>query len=451
MALISDVLGIVIAIAIFIFLVLLFYKLGGSPECDKLATATAEDLRISIDKVYLEDKISPYYGQGIPPDDAKNQFDVVPIKLCQKPSGALGVLGFFRIPTGTGAALSAEIPDYILTYEIFPESGAFSPWTESKPFEAGAVNSFLTYAAIRWGPKLILNLGKYLAKAPGWLLKESLQIPLIGGKIANFISEHLDNRVVRWLLRSAFGSSSGETIALNIPERFIADFYGEEFKTTIENLRYMVLEKNVDEIDAMANLGLLESEWDDAAGKYVPIATEKLTGKGLGVVKEEMYVVNPEFRKLFKTYIELAPSDEVRSLYEKTFYIPSWGSRFGTEIVKQEWYGFEYSMLNNRFTDWFSYDVIQPTKDLYNDFKNGLRKAFGLNTVNRFDTAAEAAAYKEWAFVNFDQFRSYVLDNENFYSMGFQQALEDVSGKILSDPSWVSDEDLFKFLIQYDR
>ena len=465
MALISDVLGIVVAIVIFIFLVLLFFKIFGSPECVNLAKATAEELRIAIDKVALEDKISPWNKEGIPEDNAKNQFVSVPIRLCQR-AGAGGA-GFsipftpigFRIENlGTGGALSAETPDYILVYETWPENikyagGFLSGWSEEQPFSGGAVNSIATYAAIRWGPKIIMNLGKFVAKLPGRIVKLLIKFPVLGEKILNYLGAHRDNKIIRWLLRSAFGSAQGKSIALNMPERFIEDFYGKEYKSTIATLRTMVLEDGIDEFEAMANLGLIESEWDDIAGKYVPITAERYYYKGVipGVVKDEMYVVNPEFRHLFKTYIELAPNEELKQLYKNTFYIPSWGSRFGTEKIKQKWYKFEYSILHNRFTKWFSDKVIKPTKDTYYDFRDGFREVFHLSPVNRFDSPVKTAAYKKWAFMHFDQFRDYVLDEDNFYNIGFQRALEDVTGKFLSNPSLVSDEDLYKFLVKYDR
>jgi len=451
MALISDALGIVVAIIIFILVVLLFFKVFGSAECDKLAKSTAEELRIGIDRVALEDKVSPYYGQGIPPDNAKDQFTVVPIRLCQRAGvGGVGIFGL-KIPgLSTGAALSAEIPDYILVYETFPESPWWAAWSESKPFESGAVTSFMTYAMIRWGPKLIYNIGKFIAKIPGMIGGLFLKLPSIGEKISNSLSEIKDNGVINWMLRSSSSSEEGGSIAENIPERFVSTLYDKEYRSTIENLRYMVFEARIDEFDAMANLGIIEAEWDDVAGKYIPITTETLADKGIGVVRDEMYIVKPEFKQLFKTYIDLTPNEELKQLYKESFYIPSWGERFGTEEIKEVWYESKYSVSNNRFTDWFGENVIDKTTDTYDDLKDGFNKVFH-RTADQFDAPAKAAAYKKWAFMHFDQFRSNVLDEDNFYNMGFQKALEDVTGKALSNPSLVSDEDLYNFLVKYDR
>jgi len=457
MALISDVLGIVVAIIIFIILVRIIFSAFGSPECDKLASATAEDLRIKIDKVALGDGISPYYGNGVPPDDAKNQFTVVPIRLCQKPKGAFGFeipftsIGM-RIPVDSiGASLAAVIPDYILVYETWPEpvsyaGGFLSGWSESQPFSSGAVNAFLTYAMFRWGPKAIYNLAKIGSKILGKFL--SAMDEIVGGRIFNFLIAHSDNRVFRFLFRTAFASELAKSVPKDIPLQFIENLYKEEYRGVISDLRYMVFEKNVDLYEAMANLGIIESEWDEAAGKYIPVTSEKYFTRGLfnTVVKDEVYVVNPEFRGLFKTYIGLVENDELRTLYQDTFYIPS--SWAWTENIKVKWYKFEYSVFNNRFTDWFSENVVQPTKDTYGWLKGGFNKVFR-RSVNQFDAPEEAAAYKRWAFMHFDQFRDYVLDEDNFQN--FRQVLEDVTGKALLDSSWVSDEDLYNFLIKTDR
>lgn len=460
MALISDALGIVVAIVIFIFLVALFYKVFGSLECEKLAISTAEALRVGIDKVGLEDKVSPYYGEGIPPDNAKDQFAVVPIRLCQRSTGGdLTVsipfvninLATIPLPFSTGSALSAQMPDYILVYETFPESPFWGAWTESKPFESGAVNSIMTYAVIRWGPKVLYNIGKFIAK--GAILKYLIKIPILGEKLLQYLYNHRDNRIIRWMLRAATGSLTESGVSQNIPERLLTDFYKDADKTTIETLRTMVLQDGFEEVDALANLGVIESQWDPTVGKFVPITSETYYYKsiGAGVVREEAFIVNPEFRSLFKTYIELAPNEELKKLYKESFYIPSWGSRFGTEKIKQTWYKVQYSLLNNRFTKWFSNNVIDRTKNAYYSFKNGLRKVFHLNTVDRFDNSLKTASYKKWAFMHFDQFRAYVLDDDNFYNMGFESAIEEATGKILLNPSLVSDEDLYKFLTKYDR
>lgn len=460
MALISDVLGIVIAIIIFIILVQILFNVFGSPECDKLAIATAENLRIGIDKVALGDGISPYSGEGVPPNEAKNQFTVVPIRLCQGPKGAVGgevpFLGItiVRIPLGSiGTSLAATIPTYEIVYETWPDAvsylgGLLSGWSESQPFSSGAINSFLTYAAIRWGPKLVYNIAKYAFKGAGWLIRAVDQI--IGDRIFKFLMNHADNRFFRFVLTKAFAEQLGESVPSDIEAKFFKIFYKEEDSGVIQTLRKNIVEEKMNIVDAMADAGVLESEWDEELGKYVPVTSEEYVPRGaLGIVtKKEMYVVKPEFRNLFKTFISLEEDEGLKSLYENVFYIPS--SWNWVENIKVKWYKFGYSICNNGLTDWFSENVIQKTKALYGDLKNGFNKVFR-RSASKYDTAAEAAAFKEWAFIHFDQFENYVLDEDNFQNLGFRQALEDVTGKILPDSSWVSSEDLYNFLVKYDR
>jgi hypothetical protein len=308
MVLISQALEVVIAIIIFVGLVLIFFNVFGSTECDRFANATAVDLSNTISKVALEDGVAPWTGQGIPDDIKTNNYATVPIRLCER--SALGAVS---------ALFTAQSPTYILTYETFPEGGI--AWSESQPFSGGALQSVFNYEEMKYFTKIITFGGSLAVKLTKWAWGKVISVIYKGGwdllklRFMKFLQNHEENRVARFFLNRWFASEAGTVVQKDIVDKQLDKslYICKGCKDTLSEVTNMMAKNNLDKEDALiASVGL---------------GTITEVENGLPV---EKIVVAPEYRKFVSFWMENS-GDSGAALRDR-LYIPG---RWGVDYIKR--------------------------------------------------------------------------------------------------------------------
>ncbi|MBU3904566.1 MAG: hypothetical protein KJ906_00245 [Nanoarchaeota archaeon] len=143
---------IVMMVVVFVFVLLLFWNVFGSPKCNDLASVTAEQLRIGINDV--AENYESYTGDGVPNDPGV--YVEKQISLCQQHS-------FYSYTQ----SFMGGFPEYQIYYEQFPEgffNGGAWMWTENYPWSGGAASSLFFWGGLRLGTAAARGI-KYVAFA----------------------------------------------------------------------------------------------------------------------------------------------------------------------------------------------------------------------------------------------------------------------------------------------
>jgi hypothetical protein len=345
MVAISQALETAIAIIIFIVLAMMFFSVFGSTECDKLSNTTAIELTNAINKVALEYGIEPWTGGNVPEDAKTNNYVTVPIRLCEK-----------NMMNAFAAQFEAQQPTYILTYEIFPEEGF--AWSESQPFSGGAAESVLNYAVMKYGIQGITLAGKFVTKILKTVFKGGFS--LIGIKIAKFLDEAKNNKVIGWFL-SKFGSSAAqEPIEETLDDTLNGKYYKSKWKGLIEKIKGFIVNDDLDEEEALVKAKVYKEGPDG-------LALLTLDGKK---------VVNTESRDFILNFIE--NKGEEAEDFAKGVYIPPrfpWLSNPIERIKANYW-----QPLKNRVRTWWQNRMIKKylydkPKEIYDYIRGKVKGA----------------------------------------------------------------------------
>ena len=433
MVVLSEVLGIVISLIIFIFLVTLFFSIFGSPECGALANATAQELRIAINRVALEDGVSPYYGDGVPPDEAEDQFVTVPIRLCEK--DPLMVTGF----------AVAHTPSYVLVYETFPPAGL--SWFEGQPWSGGSMSALESYILFRYGPQALIAIPKFAS----WVYKGAKKIATftfsIGAKMTKLHKwwDSLKNsRVIRFFLRNQDATDAVRSVERNVLDTEYYKYIPEEHMGTLNSInRKMNLDRNMEPAEAIATT-IGKSAIDKRTGEILSETIDTDVVKGVGVYKNARILIDPQHKK-FYNYIYDLSDDAQKKIMDDIFYVPSWLDR-GKWWLNRRWYGLKDAVgklwRNSRLNQGVAW-----LKDKY----SALKKWAGFTNNNNFlkpkDTPQKIGAYKRYFYVNLNEFKDHIKDHFDKY----KGHLTDATGKTFKNADDISDADVFKFLSVYEK
>jgi len=430
MVVISQAIETVIALIIFIFIVLLFFSIFGSSECDKLSNSTAIELVNTINKVALGDGVASWDKDSVPSDEDTNYYAYVPIRLCEK-NQIITALDQF----------TARQPTYILTYETFPEAGY--AWSESQPFSGGASESVMNYLFMKYGTKAFMLGTKYAVRivkgiAKGvWTLVWGGGKAVLGAKLSNWLDKVKNNRVIKWILRR-FGSSAAEKTVEETVEDKLVKTAPDKFKDAANRVRDLQkIEGSVFQ-NSMAEAGFFEGVLDASTNKIEPL-TQVIDGK-------EKWIVKPEYRDFVLLYLENM-GDDAEALRD-SIYIPAKYS-FIENFKIQKWYPLKYSFQNMWKNSWFKRNLIDKPKEIYNKIKGGFNKVFNYKEgmMTEYDTPQESGIIKNYLLFHRDELRQNVMDNFDNY----KGPLEEITGKVFDSADDVADADLIKLVNKYDR
>jgi len=436
---IEQALYTVIALIILIGIVYLFFSVFGSTECDKLSNTTAIELTNAINKVALEQDVSPWTENSAPPDEKTEYYTIVPIRLCEKN----------RMNT-VSALFSAQSPTYILAYETFPESGY--AWSESQPFSGGATESLLNYVGFKYGLKLATYATKYTVKFAKALWDGS--VSLVKLKIlrwfeASRIKRWLDNNkyytAVRDFLKRHFSSAVQTTVQDTLEDKLNKKYYPSKFKSLVDDIKGFVKSGLFSEEEALIKAGVIEGVQDPDTGKWIANKLYDLnTGNG-------QYIVKQEYRQFMQLFIE--NTGEASEMYKGLYHIPSkLGSWFEKQKLKR-WYPLKYSVKNWWQNTWFkkSIDRIRgfyddKIKGTWNDWMNHKE------VLTTYDTPQEIGAIKDYAMMHRDELLQEVKDNPT----DFMAQINDINArlgieKVITKADDIADEDAIRLINNYER
>ncbi len=430
MVVISQALEIVIGLAILILLVMFFFNIFGTPECNAFANTTAVQLKQAIDKVALENGVAPWPGDDVPPDEKGEYYAAVPIRLCEQRGDAWK------------AALWGHLPTHEIVYETFPQSAG--AWMESTPFGGGAMSSLMFYGALKIAPKAI-SWGRTLAGYGTKFIKGAIKVinPLEWATHIGRLRRALDyvrrSRAYKWFARRFSASSRLRSVLDSVPDRFNYRYFSKKWKNVATSLKNSRARNFVDEVQALADLGIIKAKWDDVTGKWIPELTE--------IAGETKLVVNHQYRGFMKRFIDLADDEAEKAFYKSIYHVPNFFERI-EKIKLNYWYPakdwvstvWKNSKINRYFVEPIN-NFRDRAKNTWNRFFN--RKEY----IGHKDLPQKAGVWKKWGYLNFDDYRKQVLNNFD----EFRGPLEELTGKVLNNVDDVADEDLFKFLANYDR
>jgi hypothetical protein len=323
MVAIEQSLEALLAVIIFIGVVFLLFSMFGSTECDKLSNTTAIELSNAISKVALGDGVSPWNNDSIPSDDKTDQYEIVPIRLCEK-----------NRMSAFSALFSAQNPSYILTYQTFPEA-SFS-WSESQPWSGGAGQSLMNFAVMKYGMKFGTYAGKYAVK----LGKSGINLIKIGinlgaSAVLGRIGYVIDNSRIIKLLRSVYKrirSAVGKPVEEEIDARLNVKYYGGRFtkwKSLVGDLKNDIMSNKLSEEEALVKAGIIEGGRDASTGKYT------------ATIINGQYQVNDNYKQFMSVWISNSgeTADAAKAMYHMS------PSRLGSALEKFKtsihWYPFK--------------------------------------------------------------------------------------------------------------
>lgn len=433
---IEQALYTVIALVILIGIVYLFFSVFGSTECDKLSNTTAVDLTNAINKVALEQDVLPWGDANrAPPDENTDYYTVVPIRLCEK--NKMNTLS---------ALFSAQSPTYILTYESFPEAGY--AWSESQPFSGGAAESLINYGVMKYGLKFATFVGKYTIKFAkalwngGWsLVKLKIQRWFEASRLKRWLDNNKYYNAVKEYLTRHFSSSAETTVQETLEDKLNKKNYPKEFKGLVDEVKDYVKNKFLSEEEALVKAGVIEGAQDEV-GNWIP---KKLYGADGG---NGQYIVKQEYRKFMQLFIE--NTGEASDMYKGLYHIPSRWSAF-EKFKIEKWRPFKYSVKNWWQNRWVK-KAIDKVKGFY-DEKIG-KRLDGLNDwINHkegagvLETPQDIGAVKNYLMLHRDEATQNIKDDFAFFKEGLQEA----TGKVFTKAEDIGDEDVIKFINEYER
>jgi hypothetical protein len=434
---IEQSLEIVIGFIILAGLVYIFFSIFGQAECDSLANATAVELVNKINDVALENKILPWTGEGVPPDEKTSYYTVAPIRLCEKN----------RMNT-LSAVFSAQIPTYILVYETMPEGGF--AWSESQPFSGGAGQSVLNYVGMKYGIKGLTLASRLVTKIVKGIISGAITLlskggkSLIGLKIRRAWEKAKEWFNRRWIVKQFKSSLVQSTVQDQLDDRINSNYYPDKYKSLVDKIKDWVKKEGLSNEETLVRAHAIDGEFDT------------ITNKWTARLDNGRYVVTPEYRDFMNLWIENAgdAAEDIKPAY----YIPS-PTILGWDLEKfkvQKWYPFKTAVKNWWNRRWIKHAIDKARsfydglRSKYREFKNGFNKWFNydeLNVADLQDLPQEIGINKEYMLAHRDQVRSEIGNNW----IDFKGPLESITKKTFASANDVADEDVIRLINNYER
>ncbi|MFH1229379.1 MAG: hypothetical protein V1678_03065 [Candidatus Aenigmatarchaeota archaeon] len=446
MVAIEQALEALLAVIIFIGVVFLFFSMFGSTECDKLSNTTAIELTNAISKVALGDGVSPWNSDSVPSDDKTGQYEIVPIRLCEK-----------NRMSAFSAMFSAQTPSYILTYQTFPEA-SFS-WSESQPWSGGAGQSLMNFAVMKYGMKFGTYVGKYAVKiGRGGVSLSKIGINLGASAVLGRIGYIIDNSRVVKFLRSVYKrirSTVGKPVEEELDARLNVKYYGGRFskwKSLVGDLKNDIMSNKLSEEEALVKAGIIEGG-KDASGRYT------------AAMLYDQYQVKDNYGQFMNLWID--NSGEAAGAAKAMYHIPP--SRLGSALAKfktTHWYPFKTAVKAWWNRRWISNGVnkivngatnaygkvksfVENVQDWIRNTKNGFNRWFNHEDSTLLsDVPRDIGQKKSYMLAHLDQTRDEIDKSFDEFKPYLEKVIKDKAFNSIDD---LTDEELIQFISKGER